>query len=280
MRILWLLPAAALVCGCPESEPARIDGRAVQGSDADPSAEPDASGASDGSAQAALTPLSDEFGGAALDGSWSFHRGDRLSTSVTGGELRIVLERGHMGGADSSLWFNESQGSLVFKPITGDFIASAAVRVRRADPNADQLPASGVRLGGLMARDAAATGQSYLFIVTGFDVSQLAVETKTTVASASQFTGTPSFGNDVELRLCRVGATFRTYYRNHGAATWQLAPVPPPPNDPAPIVREDLPQTLQVGLVIYTNQATPDVQMFVDYLRLRRPQNAADCSQD
>lgn len=234
----------------------------------------------DASATAPLTSLSDEFSGAGVGSSWLLYRGERLSLGIVSGELNVVLDRGHNGANDSSLWFNDNEGSAVYKRIAGDFIATAAIRVRRADPNSDQAPLPSVRLGGIIARDETSAAQNYLFVVSGYDVDDLSVETKDTRNSQSQFVGPTTGNSDAELRLCRVGTSFRLYHRPIGDTTWQLAAVPPAPGSPAAIDRPDLPQTLQVGLILYTNQSTPDVQMFVDYVRFRRPASAADCTVD
>ncbi len=238
-----------------------------------------ADGSVDGGTTSPLADMSDEFETAAIDPAWQMFRGERWTVTSGSGAVTIRLDQGHGGAADSSLWFNANQGSLMFKQVSGDFVASVALRVRRGAPNDDQSPLPSVRLGGLMARDGTAPSENYVFVVTGFDVDDLSVETKDTRDGSSQFIGPDGTGSgDAELRLCRVGDQFRLYYRALGSDTWIPAAVSG--GGTGPIVRPDLPSSLQVGLNLYTNQATPDVQMTVDYFRLRRPTNLQDCAVD
>ncbi len=167
-----------------------------------------------------------------------------------------------------ALWFDSSRGALLYREITGDFVATATVRTAtRSDPTAP-LPSNGiVQLGGLMARGDEAS-ENYVFIVVGNDATGPVVETKSTVNSRSTWEGPDWTGSDAELRLCRLGTTFRLYKRPADSdAAWALA---------AEIDRPDLPEELQVGANIYSDQQ-PDLTVRWEGLEIRQGDPGNDC---
>ena len=200
-----------------------------------------------GDAPASTLPASDDFAGAALDPSWTVLEANRVTVAVTGGALRLTP-------APNALWYNASRGGLVYKMVTGDFIATATVHARKTS-NAAMPPSLPIELGGVMARAPGTASENYVFIVIGYgEQNGLAVEHKSTTNSASTFAEIP-FGPDAELRLCRKGAVFTLYRRTPGAATW---------TQDYQVTRTDLPAALQVGPNAYDMQATPDVTMSFD----------------
>jgi len=195
-----------------------------------------------------LAALSDSFDGPSLDPSWTLTRAELVDVGLPGGELVL-------GAASRSLWFRDSRGPSLHKLVDGDFQVTATVRARRRTQPA-LPPALDVHLGGLIARDPASGApggrENYVFIVVGRDVDDLSVETKTTVDGESTFSG-PSWGSgDAELRLCRDDAMFRLYKRAPGGDVWELA---------AAFARPDLPAVLEVGVIIYANAASPDLEV-------------------
>jgi hypothetical protein len=214
-----------------------------------------------------LAALSDDFEGDALDGAWAQFRPELIDIVVADGALSLTPNQ-------RALWFDTSQGPLIHKSITGDFKVSAPVRVRRASAPGEP-PDQTVHLGGLMARTPVAEGEGaredYVFIVVGFDVDDLSVETKTTDDGASVFEG-PTWGlGDAELRICRLGDTFHLFKRVIGDPAWTLA---------ISYSRPDMPETLQVGPIAYANTATPDLVASFDAVAFAPAASMADCTAD
>jgi hypothetical protein len=94
--------------------------------------------------------------------------------------------------------------------VTGDFSLTTTAHARKA--SAPTLPPdSAIHLGGLMVRNPASDSgsENYLLLAVGFaEQGHLAVETKTTVNSASVFGEVAWPSGDAELRLCRMGSQF------------------------------------------------------------------------
>jgi hypothetical protein len=276
VTVLLALPLSA--CGAdPEAGPDGPDGAVsgrdastVDGSAADASVDagtadadvPDDAGRPD--AQDPLAALSDSFDGAALDPAWSVLNPDLVELAVGGGELRLRI-------LQHALWFQDEEGVLVHRAVTGDFRLTATVRARRATEPA--LPADRfVHLGGLMARDPSRALENYVFVVVGFDETDLSVETKTTVDGQSTYEGPAWPSGDAELRLCRVGSTFIAAKRAPGAGAWVEA---------ARWQRPDLPASLTVGANAYAfavdRPGAPDLVASFDRLEFSSIASAADC---
>lgn len=186
---------------------------------------------------------SDDFESAPLADFWQIFNPQLFAREVRDGALWLTPQ-------GFGLWFDRNTGPMVHQAVSGDFRVSARVRARRASAP-DEPPPQVVHLGGLIARDPRSPPENYLFIVVGRDVNDLSVETKTTEGGRSVFEG-PAWphGSDAELRLCRLGADFHMYKRPIEGGAWELA---------GRFERPDLPQTLQVGAIAYTNSAQPDL---------------------
>lgn len=219
---------------------------------------------------AALAAYDDSFDGT-LD-AWSVYQPGRVDFSTSGGQLLA-----HVPTPNASLWFNAAAGSLLYRSVEGDFKATTSVHARRSsDPQ--QAPNQTVDLAGLMARNPdAGSGQNYVFVVVGYDVDDLSVEIKYTTNSTSNYIG-PSWPNgDAELRICRVGNDYRLYARaTPGSGAWQLRNGA----NPFPFTRNDLPCTLQVGLIAYSNQPAPDMTGYFDDVRFAPVADVAACTVD
>jgi hypothetical protein len=215
----------------------------------------------------AKVPKTDKFGGRSLNRSWSILQPNLVQPTVRGGALSMEL-------TGPALWFNDSIGVLVFKPVTGNFKATTTVHTSSTS-TPGQPPAPAIRLGGLMARDPASDAtnvQSYVHIVGGNGPSGvLAIEHKTTQNSSSVYEAPEWPSPDAQLRICRVGATFNLYKRPVGSKSWQLA---------ASYERPDLPATLQVGADIYSPNTPPDLRVRWDEVAFQRVKNASDCTSD
>lgn len=214
-----------------------------------------------------LSGLSDIFDDSALDPSWTVLRPNQAHIGVAGGSLSLTAN-GH------SLWFQASRGPLIHKLVTGDFRVTARVHARRASD--ESLPPNqNIHLGGLMARDPASEsgglGENYVFIVVGQDENDPSIETKTTANPTSTYEGPPWPDPDADLRICRLGSTFRLWKRAVGSSAWTLA---------ATFDRPDLPDTLQVGPFIYAASGNPDLLARFDDVVFAEVVTAADCESD
>jgi hypothetical protein len=194
---------------------------------------------------------------------WRVVSPNAVELSVEDGVLVLTLRR-------RALWFMAERGVLFYQMVSGNFkITADVLAARRSDPS---LPPAGdgpVQLGGLMARDGAGGVENYVFIVVGDDGDGLAVETKTTQDSVSQWDG-PGWGSGrAELRLCRVGEGFFLYKRHADAGeAWTLADS---------FQRPDLPETLQVGANIYSD-GVPDLRVRYANLRIESVSDEAGCA--
>lgn len=181
------------------------------------------------------------------------------------GSLLLTLKR-------HALWFMQQRGVLLYKPVSGNFRITADVYTEKSsDPSQPPGGDKTVQLGGLMARNGNSGQENYVFIVVGDDGNGLSVETKNTTQGLSKYDG-PYWGSaDAELRLCRVGQTFNLYKRHtNSSEPWTLA---------TSYDRPDLPETLQVGLNIYTD-SSPDLQIRFENLRIEPIASADECETD
>lgn len=240
--------------GQPDAEPDPDLGPPEPDAAPEPDATPDAAPEPD------PAPISDDFPGPTLAPHWSIYGPDAVDLELRDGAL-------HLAPRPFALWFDRNRGPLVYQLVDADFRVTARVRARlRSDPT--QPPAETVHLGGLMARDPATPPENYAFIVVGRDVDDLSVETKNTIDGRSAFVGPPWPSSDAALRVCRLGATFRFYKRPIEGGPWQLADT---------FDRPDLPATLQVGAIAYTNSAMPDLTVAFDEIIFAPAADEADC---
>lgn len=186
----------------------------------------------------------------AFSDSWDLFNPTAVGVSEnTNSRLNLTMDQ-------NALWFEGSQGGLVYQNITGNFTISATVSVRKTS-DANAAVDCNICLGGLMARSSDnRSGEDYVHIVSGNTPQGLGYETKNTNNSSSPFEPISDGTTDHELRICREGSTFRLYQRAVGANTWNLA---------ATYERPDLPPTLQVGFNIYTAESGAAADLRVIY---------------
>jgi hypothetical protein len=163
----------------------------------------------------------------------------------------------------------QQRGVLFYKQVSGNFRITAAISTAKSS-NPSQSPGGDntVQLGGLMARNGNGGQENYVFIVVGDDGDGLSIETKNTTQGLSKYEG-PIWGSaEAELRLCRAGQTFNLYKRHLDASEpWTLA---------ASYDRSDLPETLQVGLNIYTD-SQPDLQISFKNIKIEPVASPEEC---
>jgi hypothetical protein len=237
-----------------------------------------------------LTALGDEFSEAATMANWRdldtiegwANRTERADINQTAQGALYLLPY-------SSVWYNDLSGIFLYKPVSGDFMVTARLRVsgRQTD-----TPTSVDSLAGLMAR-APDSGpwqsghENWVLVDSGHGSSASPlpqIETKTTVDSDSELQLQPSVADWVYLRLVRVGPVM-ALLSHAEAMPWQLN---------ACYVRPDLPAELQVGVNAFTDWSSipqalvsntfayhqtqlhgpdyhPDLIARVDYVRFQRP---------
>ena len=198
----------------------------------------------------------------------------------------------------TSGWWGDYRGILLYKEITGDFIATARVKAagkRDVAGKSGDVPTRTFSLVGLMARQNPGTTQNnwktgkenWLFITTGYGSSnhpEPQIETKTTKDSTSQLMLEPSKTGWLELRLARISPYFILLYRFEGEE-WEISRV---------FRRPDLAENLQVGIGTYSDWQTiigdpryrdsaltfnhtvvegePDLISQIDYIHFTRPE--------
>ncbi|WP_197994660.1 putative Ig domain-containing protein [Gimesia panareensis] len=219
-----------------------------------------------------LTALSDDFESAATLSDWQRiyqtegWSSDQLETwdinqSQPG---RMVLT------PYTTVWYQDYRGPMAYKEITGDFVVTTQVHISDrdeiGDSDLDDVPnGSQFSLGGLMIRtprditnpevdwspgshqnDGTNNGENYIFLSLGWGNSgnQFQMETKTTRNSNSSLV-LQNMGNNstLNLQIARIGDSVYTLYQIPGE-NWVLN---------SRYHRPDLPETLQVGMVAYTD---------------------------
>ena len=239
-----------------------------------------------------LTELSDEFNDSTTlsnwlmltdsEGWWDMLKTADIDTTSAG---HLYIE------PDTSGWYAEFHGAYLYKEVTGDFVVTTKLWAKGKESD---IATAAWSLTGLMARtqregtpETWEPGQeNWVFITTGVadDVTRPVFETKTTVNSASTLRLHPTQSGWVELAMARIGANFVMLARYEGEA-WKIK---------ARFTREDMPETLQVGLNAYTDwfsrdtedpvifnnvqttDGNPDLIVLVDYIRFHRPTLPAD----
>jgi len=168
-------------------------------------------------------------------------------------------------------WFRDGDAPLLFKTVTGDFSVEVQVHAESTQGNG-LAPRNDFNSAGVMARDPrGATGSENHIMLNigrqnGTIDNRVGSETKTTVNSNSQLflqSGT----NRGRLTLCRVGNLFTSFRWLDNETGW---------TETNAFERADLPDTLQVGMVV-NGYSGPDLVATFDYIRLRVPSSLDDC---
>ncbi|HIC81624.1 MAG TPA: hypothetical protein EYH07_01830 [Kiloniellaceae bacterium] len=217
--------------------------------------------------------------------AWSEHRPEGFSPKwedprVEDGKLVLWPK--------SSGWFEDNQAGHLYKPVSGDFIATTRIEVRGT---AAALPQTSFSLAGLFIRAPRAVSaagwvpgqENWLFfsVGTAAPAGEPHYEIKSTTNSLSTLKILPSGTGPVDLRIARHGELFTLLVRETGG-DWRVIDQ---------MIRPDLPQVLNVGLTayadydsvaptypnyqLYNTQGAPtqnaDLIAYVDSFTLRRP---------
>ena len=241
-------PAACNDVPAPTSTPTATAATATPTPSATPTADPCAG-------------FADTFAGGSLDPSWSVHNPSLVQVAVGSGALSLTPTM--TGGGN--IWFNDGEGPLVYKTITGDFTVTTVAHAE--DPaNPGNPPPTEYRLGGLLVRDPGGApgmrNSAHVALGAGDVTHPITVEDKTTVASASNYLFYSIPSPDIELRITRSGATIDLYYRAVGAGMWTLARSHAHP---------EMPSTVQVGMMVYSLNAPPGIRVAFDEISCTSP---------
>jgi hypothetical protein len=199
-------------------------------------------------------PAGDTFDGVALDPSWSVLNPGLVTIDVSGGSLNIEPT---MSGAGTT-WFDDSEGPLIYKTVTGDFDVRTVLATDDPGSPGDPPPTQ-YRLAGLLARDPASVPGSldwvHVALGSGATAQGVCYEYKSTDASVSTWMTIPTASPAGELRLVRTGTLFDLYWRADAVSAWTLM---------QSFDRPDLPAALHVGMMIYATEAPPSIRASFD----------------
>jgi hypothetical protein len=198
--------------------------------------------------------FSDTFDGPGLDPSWSILNPSQVTIDVSGGALNLEPT---MTGAGNT-WFDDSESGLVYKSVTGDFDISAILATEDSASPGDPPPTQ-YRLAGILARDPAGVPGSrnsvHVALGAGSTIQGTSYEYKSTDESVSTWATTPTASPVGEVRLTRVGSTFEMFWRPDAVSLWTSI---------QSFGRPDLPATLQVGMMVYANEAPASIRASFD----------------
>jgi hypothetical protein len=209
-------------------------------------------------------PRSDNFDGTELDEKWQLYEGSgELTSIVGGGVLRLEIDAGASGG---SFWYSNFEGVLLYQEVTGDFDVVATLEVFDA-AGTGPAPTANFELAGIAAHDPdRAGGLNYVHCALGAaDEADLRAEWKTTVESNSDsgnietgLFGSISWPSGAgQLRLRRIGQVFTAFVRATSGDSW--TEIQEIDRTSAP-----MPEVLQVGPMLYSNQASHDISVEYD----------------
>ena len=251
----------------------------------------------------AATPiagLSDEFDDAATTAQWQRvnevegWNADQLNVyDINATQPDRMVQEPH-----TTSWYQNYRGPMAFQLVTGDFAFTTQVHITDRDdiggsdandvPGDSQYSLAGAMLRtprditdaltewtpGSMADDGTNNGENYIFLSAGYGAGnsdEFALEVKTTRNSDSQLELTPlgADTNVVNVQIARIGDSVIAMYQLPGEE-WQVH---------RRYSRPDMPATMQVGLVTYTdwtkaNDFSPFVQNS-SVLTQRQPQGTS-----
>ncbi|NOT33615.1 MAG: hypothetical protein HOP12_05520 [Candidatus Eisenbacteria bacterium] len=203
-------------------------------------------------AQNDLLPLSDEFGNAATLSQWQRRHvvegwGNEqlevwdIDSSAPGRMVMVPF---------TATWYQEYLGPFAFKRVGGDFVITSAVTTTGRDGHS--VPQTAFSLGGVFVREPRVTQaanwvageEDYVFLSIGTGTSgDWQYEVKTTDNSASVLNLSAAPESSAVLQLARIDDAVIALRREPGQP-WVVH---------RRYSRTDLPDTLQVGLVSYTD---------------------------
>lgn len=276
---LTLMVLGSGACG-DDGNAAEADSGSTTGDEGGPGAGSHGEGSSDTAAES-LDQLSDEFDQASSLDAWT------LREEVDGGPSNWdVLDVDDTTPGQLTMqpvasgWYGGYVGPMLFKHVTGDFAVETAVRASSLD-DPETPPSRLFNAGGLIVRnpDSGSGVENYVVHNVGRQLSTVATEGKTTRDSGSTLELVDGIHHG-RLRICRIGDSFLLTRRLDDESRFRQT---------HRYDREDLPDTVQVGLMANgwnasggepDTSVSPDVEVTFDYVRFWRPDGEADCLAD
>jgi hypothetical protein len=158
--------------------------------------------------------------------------------------------------AANQAWYGQGSGPALFLPTrpSGDFVIATQINPHLVG-NVNARPTADYNVCGLIARGVS-DPSDWVFVASGRGTTNIYGVT------APAWQG--------ELRLCRIGSTFRMYRRMNGDTGFvELTPT---------FNRTDLTGAVDVGLAANGYTAAPNVQCDYDWVRLGSVSTLADCT--
>lgn len=225
----------------------------------------------------AATPiagLSDEFDNAASTEQWQRlnevegWNADQLDVyDINATQSSRMVQQPH-----TVVWYQNWRGPMAFQNVAGDFVFTTEIHIADRDdiggsddndvPGDSLYSLAGAMIRtprditdaltewtpGSMADDGTNNGENYIFLSAGYGAGnpdEFALEVKTTRNSNSQLELTPigADSNIVRVQLARIGDSVIALYQLPGEE-WTVH---------RRYSRPDMPETMQVGLVTYTD---------------------------
>jgi hypothetical protein len=235
-------------------------------------------GATTSSSSGDCTGLSDdEFTGPKLSPCWQIPDPGSFAQLEVGADGSAGMLVARPASMSHNAWFDGDHGPFLFQDVQDDFIVVARIYASHTGTDLGQAPTQPYNTAGLLVRDPAGkpTDENWLLYDIGFQGEQgvtVGTMVKVTTSSVSHKLPESNGGSHAgTMAICRYKNTFqvlRHLYNPDGVA--EVASLPPETwNNP--------PNGLQVGLVVGTYDASPDVVGRFDYARYGVPTSLADC---
>lgn len=220
-----------------------------------------------------MAQFSDNFESADRIGQWQiFQSGDPVyyqslmygdsllegeSLEETAGRLVIVC--------GPTYWYADVTGPYVYQMTWGDFTATTSVRSLDRNDLSDPPDHEYNSTGLILRNPDASGGQNYIMTNLGMQsvANGIGSESKTTFNSMSILYLDPD-EHEGEVRIMRTGTVIRTYKRTAGDADFVLLDE---------FDRSDIPDTVQIGMVLNGYSADPDIRGEFEYIRF----HGGDC---
>lgn len=241
---------------------------------------------SDGSHQCEEEPIIagdifEAFDSSVLPAGFSIENSNQFNYQVDNGHLEMSLNNCNDAVC---VWFRQNAGPMVYTNYTGNFKVTTLVRVKDSLDPTQSLPLLpyGFLFAGLIARDPASSNsgvqENYVFSVIGLrGAGQYTNELKTTVNDTSTVWEKSEYLStlntlDAEIRICRIDQLFQFYVKESGS--WVKV------NRDADRSENPLPDTLQLGMIVYDYYTDDRIQGNFDYFRVQSISNTSECLVD
>lgn len=228
-----------------------------------------------------LTKLSDEFDSPATLKDWKRIHADHGAPDQLETFDVNKTQPGHMVMIPyASVWYQRYRGVLAYKPVSGDFVITTALKTSNRAQNA--APRRSYSLAGIMVHTPGGPNapQNYIFLSHGSAnrPGSYQFEVKTTINNNSQLQVDQADVDQAIIQVARIGSSIITLKNVNG--TWTVH---------RRYSRPDFPQTVQAGLTCYTDwdncknippdqhnkmvikNGQPDLYAEFDYVRYARP---------